>query len=79
MNQTIMNYIIQKVRTKSGKKMIMVYKAENGVLMATFEYNFNVNMEAIELLGLCTYTMLLEELTIEGKEFNFYKKYKNLI
>jgi hypothetical protein len=73
------NYITQKV-TSGQKKMLMVYSMQ-GTLQATKTYNFNVNEEAFQVLGVnrADCIELSETNEISSKDFNFYKKYPNLL
>ena len=79
MNKT---YIIQKIRTKTNKKMILVFDFEGG-LMATKEYNFNLHDEAIKPLKLDNVDLMViylkKDLVVQGNEFNHLKKRENLI
>jgi len=72
-------YITQKV-TSGRNKMLMVYSIQ-GTLQATKTYNFNVNDEAFQVLGIniSDCIELFETNEISSKDFNFYKKYPNLL
>ena len=72
-------YITQKV-TSGQKKMLMVYSMQ-GTLPATKTYNFNINDEAFQVLGISISDCveLSETSEISSKDFNFYKKYPNLL
>jgi len=74
-----MKYITQKV-TSGRNKMLMVYSMQ-GTLQATKTYNFSVNEEAFQVLGISTSNCieLSETSEISSKDFNFYKKYPNLL
>jgi len=74
-----MKYITQKV-TSGRNKMLMVYSMQ-GTLQATKTYNFSVNEEAFQMLGIniSDCIELSETSEISSKDFNFYKKYPNLL
>lgn len=72
-------YITQRVTCKS-KKMLLVY-GMHGTLQATKTFNFSINDEAYLVLNVSRSDCieLSETSEISSKDFNFYKKYPNLI
>lgn len=72
-------YITQQVTCKS-KKMLLVYGI-HGTLQATQTFNFNINEEAFQILNVnrADCIELSETNEISSKDFNFFKKYPNLL
>lgn len=75
-----MKTFITQVVTCKSKKMLMVY-GTHGVLQATQTFNFNINDEAFQVLSVnrADCIELSETYEISSKDFNFFKKYPNLI
>ena len=72
-------YVVQRVKTLSGRKMVMIY-ARSGVLVLSKEYFFDYMQEVmdnIKFLG--DYLFLKEEIIIDESYFISHKKYFDLI